>query len=367
VTPDQSAILEALGPARRFADPGGPVEGRRMAASGALPMPPPQLVTVLCALALDPDAGVADQAKASLRALPDRVADTALAAKLDCHSLAICAEIFRENGPRAEKIALNPSTADATCCFLATLPNPRLVEILAQNQVRLLRCEALVEALGENPLTGMATIDRILHFLGVERGEHEEPEPERKAEDVPVPPPPDPASADAEAPAVDLADGSDIPAELTDEADKDLDDDQKEERNRNIMAAVSTMSVMEKMKLARFGNTGARGVLVRDRNKLVAAAAIRNPKISDSEVESYARSRQLSDEVIRIISNNRQWTRNYPVKLGLVMNPKCPPGTAIKFLNFLTDRDLGTIMRSRDVPGPISVQARRILARKGKS
>jgi len=107
-------------------------------------------------------------------------------------------------------------------------------------------------------------------------------------------------------------------------------------------------------------------LLVRDRNKLVASAAIRNPKIGDAEIEGYARSRQLSDEVIRIISNNRQWTRNYGVKRGLVMNPKCPSGSAIKFLNFLTDRDLGAIMRSRDVPGPISSQARRILARKGK-
>ncbi|HXZ85635.1 MAG TPA: hypothetical protein VEI82_09115 [Myxococcota bacterium] len=366
MTPDQSAILEALGPGRRFADPSGPVEARRMAASGALPLPPPQLVPVLCALSLDPDASVAEKAKASLRALPDRVADAALSAKLDCHSLAVCAELFREQGPRVEKIALNPSTADATCCFLATLPNVRVVEILAQNQVRLLRCEALVEALGENPLTGMATIDRILHFLGVERGEHEEPEPERKGEDVPVPPPPDP-SAESDALPVDLADASGIPSELTNEPDKELDDAEKEERSRNIMAAVTTMSVMEKMKLARFGNASARGVLVRDRNKLVAAAAIRNPKIADSEIEGYARSRQLSDEVIRIIANNRQWTRNYPVKLGLCMNPKCPPGTAIKFLNFLTDRDLGALMRSRDVPGPISLQARRILARKGKS
>ena len=365
MTPDQSAILEALGPARRFADPAGPVEGRRMAASGALPLPPPQLATVLCALSLDPDGGVAEKAKASLVALPDRVADAALAAKLDCHSLAVCAELFREQGPRLEKIALNPAAADSTCCFLATLPFVRVVEILSQNQVRLLRCEALVEALGENPLTGMATIDRILHFLGVERGEHEEAEP-LKPEEVPVPPPPDP-STETEAVAVSLGDGSDIPAELTEEPDKELDDDEKEERSQNIMARVTTMSVMEKMKLARFGNTSARGVLVRDRNKLVAAAAIRNPKISDSEIESYARSRQLSDEDVRIIANNRQWTRNYPVKLGLCMNPKCPPGAAIKFLNFLTDRDLGALMRSRDVPGPISLQARRILARKGKS
>lgn len=361
---DPSEILASLGPARRFADPSGTVEARMMAASGALPLPPPQLLSVLVALTLDPDAGVKERASGSLRALPDGVFDAALAAKLHADTLACCAQAFRENGSRMEKIALNPAASDATCCFLATLSFPRVVEILSHNQVRLLRCETLVEALGENPLTGMATIDRILHFLGVERGEHEEAEAERKLEDVPVPPPPEP-SADAPPP-VDLSDASDIPAELIEETEKDLDDDEKAERSRNIMSRVGSMSIMEKMKLARFGNTDARALLVRDRNKLVAAAAIRNPKIGDAEIESYARSRQLSDEVIRIISNNRQWTRSYPVKLGLVMNPKCPSSTAIKFLNFLTDRDLGAIMRSRDVPGPISGQARRILARKGK-
>jgi hypothetical protein len=364
VNADPNEVLASLGPARRFADPAGPVESRRMAASGALPLPPPQLLSVLHALTLDPEAGVAERALASLRALPDRVADAALTAKLHPAALAACAELYQENGPRIEKIALNPATSDETCCILARLPNPRVVEILAQNQVRILRCESLVEALGENPLTGMATIDRILHFLGVERGEHEEVEHPTKPEAVPIPPPPEP-DPDAPPP-VDLNDASDMDTELTDETEKELDDDEKEERSRNIMARVAKMSIMEKMKLARLGNTDARALLVRDRNKLVAAAAIRNPKISDSEVEGFARSRQLSDEVIRIIANNRQWTRNYPVKLGLVMNPKCPPGTAIKFLNFLTDRDLGAIMRSRDVPGPISVQARRILARKGK-
>jgi hypothetical protein len=364
VNADPNEVLESLGPARRFADPAGPIESRRMAAAGALPLPPPQLVSVLHALTLDPDAGVAERATASLRALPDRVADAALGAKLHPAALAACAELFKDNGPRMEKIALNAATADETCCLLARLPNPRVVEILSHNQVRILRCESLVEALGENPLTGMATIDRILHFLGVERGEHEEADPLPKVEDVPVPPPPDP-DPDAPPP-VDLTDPSDVDAELVDETEKELDDDEKAERSRNIMARIGKMSVMEKMKLARLGNTDARSLLVRDRNKLVASAAIRNPKISESEVEGYARSRQLSDEVIRIISNNRQWTRNYPVKLGLVMNPRCPPGAAIKFLNFLTDRDLGTIMRSRDVPGPISVQARRILARKGK-
>ncbi len=361
---DPDTILSSLGPARRFADPEAPLDSRLMAASGALPLPGPQLVSVLVALSQDPDAGVRDKATASLRNLPERVIDPALDAKLHAAVLGSCAELYRENGARLERIALNPATTDETCTLLAALPHPRVVEILAQNQVRLLRCSQLVEALGENPLTGMATVDRILHFLGVERGEGEEPEPETQAEPVPTPPPPDPSTGEA-AP-VDLDDTSAIPKELIEETDEDLSEDEKESRNKNLQAQVAEMSIIEKVKLARLGNVAARAVLVRDRNKLVAAAAIRNPKMTKSEVEGFARARNLCDEVMRILCQNRQWTRGYPVKIGLAMNPKCPPQAAFKFLNYLTDRDLGVIMRSRDVPGTVAAQARRLLARKGK-
>ncbi len=361
---DPNGLLASLGGARRFADPNAPLDARLMAASGALPLPPPQLLSVLCALTLDPDAAVKDKALTSLRALPDRVLDPALEAKQHPDVLALCAELFRDHGPRLEKIALNPASSDETCVLLASLPHGRVIEILAQNQVRLLRCAPLVEALGENPLTGMATIDRILHFLGVERGEMEEPESDLKAEPVPVPPPPD--DAVEVPPVVDLEDTSDIPQDLIEEAPEPADESEKHERSVNIQARVQQMSIIEKVKLARLGNNDARAVLIRDRNKLVAAAAIRNPKMTESEIESFARARNLCDEVMRIIANNRQWTRAYPVKLSLSMNPKCPPQAAIKFLNYLTERDLNAIMRSRDVPGAISVQARRILARKGK-
>jgi hypothetical protein len=121
------------------------------------------------------------------------------------------------------------------------------------------------------------------------------------------------------------------------------------------------------VKLARFGNGEARAILVRDRNRIVAAAAVRNPKITENEVVAIAKSRNVSDEVLRIVASNRTWTGTYRVKLGLATNPKTPVGSAIQFLNYLTERDLRTIMRSREVPAPISAQARRILAKKGKS
>ncbi len=105
---------------------------------------------------------------------------------------------------------------------------------------------------------------------------------------------------------------------------------------------------------------------MRDRNKIVASAVVRSPKVSEQEILSYAKAKNLSDEVIRIISTNREWTRRYAIQHALVTNPKTPISSALKFINYLSDRDLKAIVRARDVPSPVSQQARRILQRKGK-
>ena len=67
-----------------------------------------------------------------------------------------------------------------------------------------------------------------------------------------------------------------------------------------------------------------------------------------------------------MISANREWTKNYQMKLALTANPKTPAPQAIKFLNYLQDRDLRNLMKSKDVSSNISAHARRILTKKGK-
>ena len=42
---------------------------------------------------------------------------------------------------------------DATVTFLAALPFRQVVDIISQNQERMMRCDDIVEALGANPLT----------------------------------------------------------------------------------------------------------------------------------------------------------------------------------------------------------------------
>jgi hypothetical protein len=91
-----------------------------------------------------------------------------------------------------------------------------------------------------------------------------------------------------------------------------------------------------------------------------------SPKITETEVIAIAQSRSVSDEILRQISHNKEWTRSYSIKLALSTNPKTPQPQAIKFLNYLQDRDLKVLMKSKDVPSVISTHARRILTKKGK-
>jgi hypothetical protein len=219
-----------------------------------------------------------------------------------------------------------------------------------------------VEALGDNPLTGRATIDRILAFLGLER-------PAAEAAEDGDTSPPTAATLTDEAALAALREllGEDVNAfapELVEElADGEALDPEKQ---NNLFALVQKMNVMQKIKLARMGNKEARGLLIRDRNKIVASAAIRSPKITGQEVEGFAKARNVSDEVLRIIASNRDWTRAYNVKLALATNPKCPVPTAMKFVTHLQERELRSIMKSKDVPTPIATQARRLLQQRGK-
>jgi hypothetical protein len=349
---DRQKIRLPLSPqAERYARRDAPREARMMAARGALPLPPVDLATVLFALMHDPDAEVKSTARESLEGLPENVIEPVLAGATHPAVLSHLAHACRDDERRCEKLALNSATDDATIAFLATLPFKAVVEIVANNQERMLRAPEIVDALGSNPLTGRSVIDRILSFLGVE-----EPREEPEIEDGPV----SDSQATAALRAVLGDDLGHLAQAMVEESEVTSSDD------ANLYALIQKMNIVQKVKLARLGNKEARNLLVRDRNKVVAVAAVSSPKLTDNEVVTIAQSRNVCDEVLRIISSNRQWTRNYKVKLSLATNPRTPQPTAMKFVNFLQDHDLRSIVKSKDVPTAISTHARRILMKKGK-
>ncbi len=144
-------------------------------------------------------------------------------------------------------------------------------------------------------------------------------------------------------------------ARAADEDDEDAEDDPK---------VLASMPIVERMKLAMKGTRSQRAQLIRDSNKLVAAAVLSSPKLTETEVEAFAKMANVSEEVLRAISINRTWMKNYGVVAGLTRNPKTPPGISMHLVQRLNEKDLKMLTTDRNVPEAVRLAARKFM-RKG--
>ena len=136
------------------------------------------------------------------------------------------------------------------------------------------------------------------------------------------------------------------------------------EEAENLFQRLQKMKVAEKIRLAMTGDKEARSLLVRDSNRLVQLAIVSNGRITEGEVAAIASSRSVDEEVLRRISANREWTKNYAIRLALATNPKTPMPIATRLVPTLIDKDLKLIAKSKSVPMVVASAARRLIVEK---
>jgi hypothetical protein len=129
----------------------------------------------------------------------------------------------------------------------------------------------------------------------------------------------------------------------------------------SLIVRVRTMTVPERIKLALRGNREARMILVRDNNPVIRKLVMRNPRIGAEELLAIAQSRNADDELLRIIAEHRDWTANYQLRCALTNNPKTPIVIALRMVRTLEERDVRRLAKSKNVPGAVSSQAKRLL------
>jgi hypothetical protein len=132
----------------------------------------------------------------------------------------------------------------------------------------------------------------------------------------------------------------------------------------NIMQQIQRMTMSQKIKLAMSGAKEARGLLIRESSKIIAMGVLSNPKLTIGEVEFFSKSTNLSEDVIRKIGTNIEWTRKPAVVSALVNNPKTPVGISLGFIPRMSVRELGILEQSRNVPEAVRTAARNLLIKK---
>lgn len=125
---------------------------------------------------------------------------------------------------------------------------------------------------------------------------------------------------------------------------------------------LSSLPVIDRIKIAMQGTRDQRAQLIRDPNRLVAAAVLSSPKLSDSEIEAIARMANVSEEVLRVIGTSRAWLKNYGVVLALTKNPKTPPAISMSLATRLNARDVKGLSIDRNVPEGLRLTARKLVA-----
>jgi hypothetical protein len=130
----------------------------------------------------------------------------------------------------------------------------------------------------------------------------------------------------------------------------------------SALQRISAMNVAQRLTLAMKGNREERAILIRDPNKIVSAAVLSSPKLTEMEVETIARMANVAEDVLRIIATNRAWMKNYQVALALAKNPKTPVAVSMNLLARLSERDLKMISTDRNVSDILRVTARKKIA-----
>jgi hypothetical protein len=142
--------------------------------------------------------------------------------------------------------------------------------------------------------------------------------------------------------------------------ERDVAEPADEAADEKVRVPLSSLPVPARLKVAMKGTREQRAVLIRDPNKMISAAVLSSPKLSDTEVETFARMTNVSDEVLRVIGTTRGWIRKQAVAVALVKNPKTPPGISMSLLPRMTTRDVKMLTIDRNVPEALRLAARKL-------
>ncbi len=353
------AVAELPAAVQRFGDPKAPLPAKMMAAKGLIPVRGADLVALLVQLSADAETSVAGAAKETLLGVPNDSLVAACKAPIHPAIADRLADVFRDREDAILALMFNPTVLASTVARVARTGSESLTEIIATNQQRLLAAPEIIEALYLNKNTRMSTADRLVELAarnGVEL--HNVASFQAHVEAITgqlMPEPSDePLPGDtlfSEVVALDSEVAQTVA--ITEETEEEVLNDSL----KPLSFRISKMTLPEKLRLAMVGNATARALLVRDKNRQVAMAALKSPQMTDVEAVAIARSKDVSEDILRFIGNKRDWVKSYEVKRALMFNSKTPLGIAMKFLSHMRVAELKELSRSKSVSASVKSAA----------
>jgi hypothetical protein len=276
--------------------------------SGSVSLSPEDRVELLAVLAADPDADIADRAQNVLLIQPVENFLAGIAREdADLHLFSYCADNLQETPGIADALAKNAACPATLITPLAAHLSTHGIQALLDDLERFSSDPQLVDAVAG--LAALSAEQRDL--LGeVTKGTLALHEMEEAAAEIE----PDPV------------------------------------KRETLLQRVGRMNVLGRLTLALKGGRTERMLLIRDPNKLVQRCVLQSARLTDSEVEAFSSMTNLSTEVLRTISLNRVFAKNYTIVRNLVNNSKTPLDVSLHLFPRLNATDLQKLTANKNIP-----------------
>ncbi|HEY2110040.1 MAG TPA: hypothetical protein VGH17_09060 [Candidatus Acidoferrales bacterium] len=277
--------------------------------SGGISLSPEDRAELLAVLAADADAGIAERAQSVLVTLPPESFLAALGrSDADPHLFKYCTDQIGEKPGVADALAKNEACPAALVTRVARHLTAAGIQALLDNMERLSSDEHLATALVQSQS----------------------------------------ATAEQQALLAEIHKNEPIPAKDLEDAAKEAEPDPV--KRETLLKQVAHMNVVQRLTLALKGNREARMILIKDPNKLVQRCVLQSPRLTDMEVEAFAKMTNLSEEVFRVISLTRKFIKSYVIMRNLVNNPKTPLDISLHLIPRLNANDLKLLTTNKNIP-----------------
>jgi len=332
---------------------------------GALPVPPLDLLQALAHVVFQ-EGELAPKALATLQGMPEGLLANAIIGPVDPPSPLGLILTHRREPALLEAALLHENlTAEWMERAIPCLPG-QVLEIPLNNQVLWLQRPGILDLLESHPEAEYVIKRRVEEFrrdvlrqitpeLAQERLEIID---EVEAGTL------DKAWAELPPPTPEELEEQPDPALLRESLTKPVLDEEGNEIPMRLTQRIMKLRTSQKILLGQKGGKEERTLLIREANRLIQVAVIRNGRITEGEVAYIAQMRSIHDEVLRIISQNREWMKKYTILKNLVLNPRTPLPIAINQLKRFTEYDLKLVLRDRNVAELLRREAKRMLEKK---
>ena len=334
-----------------------PRQVRLFAAQGLLPVPREDLLCLQTLLSSDPDKELAKIAKGSL--VGEDVQTILDWLQEYPPEPLVLDQLVRVRADETiwASVAAHPNVSDETLRVLAQHATPLVQDIIITNQVRILGCLDILEDLRENPEVTSVVMRRVREFEVefIEKALAEDDALETSGLSV------EDAIASLNSIGAHIPKLDTMPYPSSEDAALA---NAVNSENQSTHERLLQMSVHGRIICALRGSQEERSILINSRNRLIQRSVLASPKLNDNEIERFASSRSVADEVIRLIGENRRWLRQYPIVIALAMNPKTPIYTAKGILPRLTHHDKVRVTRNRNLNPVIRRMAEKLVTKR---